>query len=48
MGGWCQSNRNAHGKITLETFPAFAPEGIEYTNHYDYGIVGSAMWVLSV
>lgn len=35
-----------HGKVTLESFPAFAPGGIEYTNKYDYGIVGSAMWHL--
>ncbi len=33
-----------HGKITLDSFPAFAPGGIEYTNHYKYGILGSAMW----
>lgn len=35
-----------HGKITLETFPAFAPSGLQYTNHYDYGILGSALWRL--
>lgn len=35
-----------HGKITLDSFPAFAPGGIEYTNHYDYGILGSALWTL--
>lgn len=33
-----------HGKITLDTFPSFAPEGIEYTNRYKYGILGSALW----
>ncbi|NYT42398.1 hypothetical protein HZY97_16615 [Sphingomonas sp. R-74633] len=32
------------GKITLTTYPGFAPNGIEYTNHYDYGVLGSAMW----
>jgi hypothetical protein len=36
-----------HGKITLDACPAFAPNGIEYTNHYDYGIVGSALWHLA-
>lgn len=35
-----------HGKITLDAFPAFAPDGIEYTSKYDYGIVGSALWHL--
>lgn len=35
-----------HGKITLDAYPAFAPNGIEYTNHYDYGIIGSALWRL--
>ncbi|NBW07398.1 MAG: hypothetical protein EBR82_05170 [Caulobacteraceae bacterium] len=34
----------AHGEITLDTFPAFAPNGVEYTSQYDYGIVGSALW----
>jgi hypothetical protein len=34
------------GDITLETFPAFAPNGVEYTSEYDYGIVGSALWHL--
>jgi hypothetical protein len=34
----------ARGKITLTTYPGFAPNGIEYTNHYDYGVLGSAMW----
>jgi hypothetical protein len=32
------------GKITLTTYPGFAPDGIEYTNHYDYGLIGSALW----
>ncbi|HEX7853677.1 MAG TPA: hypothetical protein VF503_08295 [Sphingobium sp.] len=32
-----------HGKITLESFPSFAPQGVQYTNKYDYGILGSAM-----
>jgi hypothetical protein len=36
-----------HGKITLESFPAFAPGGVKYTNSYDYGILGSAMWHLA-
>ncbi|MGK6356579.1 hypothetical protein ACMGDH_15305 [Sphingomonas sp. DT-207] len=35
------------GKITLKAFPSFAPAGIEYTNHYDYGIIGSAFWRLA-
>lgn len=35
-----------HGKITLDAFPAFLPEGLEYTNHYKYGIFGSAFWHL--
>lgn len=35
-----------HGKVTLKSFPAFAPGGIQYTNSYDYGIVGSARWQL--
>jgi hypothetical protein len=34
------------GKISLDVFPAFAPQGIQYTNHYDYGIIGSALWHL--
>ena len=32
------------GKITLTTYPGFAPDGVKYTNHYDYGVLGSAMW----
>ncbi|MGH6911447.1 MAG: hypothetical protein ACREEG_14765, partial [Phenylobacterium sp.] len=36
-----------HGKITLNAYPPFAPAaGIEYTNNYDYGILGSAFWRL--
>lgn len=36
-----------HGKITLTTYPPFAPSaGLEYTNNYDYGILGSALWRL--
>lgn len=31
-----------HGKISLDMYPAFAPDGIEYTNTYQYGIFGSA------
>ncbi|WP_182911984.1 hypothetical protein [Sphingomonas cavernae] len=34
------------GKVTLDTFPAFAPQGIEYSSKYDYGILGSALWHL--
>ena len=33
-----------HGKITLDTYPAFAPDGIQYTSKYSYGIIGSALW----
>lgn len=32
------------GKVTLDSYPGFAPEGIEYTSRYDYGLVGSALW----
>ncbi|MBO9558885.1 MAG: hypothetical protein J7515_09890 [Caulobacter sp.] len=35
-----------HGKVTLESFPGFAPGGIEYTSHYDYGLLASALWDL--
>lgn len=36
-----------HGKITLNAYTAFAPnQGIEYTNDYDYGIIGAAFWRL--
>jgi hypothetical protein len=34
------------GKVNLEARPSFAPEGVEYTNKYDYGILGSALWQL--
>lgn len=34
------------GKVTLTAYPGFAPQGIEYTNSYDYGIIGSALWKL--
>lgn len=34
------------GKITLSAYPQFAPQGVEYTNSYDYGIIGSALWHL--
>lgn len=34
------------GEITLDTYPTFAPDGIEYTSEYDYGVVGSALWRL--
>ena len=34
------------GKFNLEAFPRFAPDGVKYTNHYDYGIMGSALWSL--
>jgi hypothetical protein len=36
----------AHANITLDTFPPFAPQGVQYTNHYDYGVLGSAFWHL--
>ncbi|TCM20862.1 hypothetical protein EDF56_102525 [Novosphingobium sp. PhB165] len=29
------------GKINLNIYPSFLPQGIEYTNRYDYGAVGS-------
>lgn len=32
------------GNFKLEGFPSFAPQGVEYTNHYKYGIMGSALW----
>ena len=32
----------AHGKVTLDIYPAFAPDGIEYTNKYQYGVFGTA------
>lgn len=35
-----------HGKITLNAYPPFAPGGVEYTNTYDYGVLGSAFWRL--
>ncbi|WP_292036047.1 MULTISPECIES: hypothetical protein [unclassified Brevundimonas] len=35
------------GKVTLDSYPGFAPEGIEYTSRYDYGVVGSAQWRFS-
>jgi hypothetical protein len=35
------------GKITLNAYPAFAPNGVEYTNQYDYGVFGSALWRLN-
>lgn len=34
------------GKVNLEARPSFAPGGINYTNKYDYGILGSALWRL--
>lgn len=34
------------GKITLTTYPRFLPSGLRYTNHYDYGIMGSMRVVL--
>lgn len=34
------------GKINLAAHPRFAPSGVNYTNTYDYGIVGSAFWRL--
>lgn len=37
----------AHANITLDAFPVFAPQGLEYTNRYDYGVLASANWHLS-
>ncbi|MBO9709867.1 MAG: hypothetical protein J7521_16825 [Caulobacter sp.] len=37
----------AHGKVTLGSYPAFLPKGVEYTSHYDYGLLGSALWKLN-
>ena len=34
------------GNIKLEAFPAFAPEGVKYTNDYKYGVLASALWNL--
>lgn len=34
------------GKVTLDAHPRFAPEGVQYTNDYDYGVFGSALWHL--
>lgn len=34
------------GKVNLEAHPAFLPGGVNYTNKYDYGILGSALWQL--
>ncbi|MGH6998988.1 MAG: BamA/TamA family outer membrane protein, partial [Phenylobacterium sp.] len=36
-----------HGKITLNAYTSFAPnQGLEYTNNYDYGLIGAAFWKL--
>lgn len=35
------------GKVTLDSYPGFAPDGIEYTSRYDYALVGSALWRMS-
>lgn len=35
------------GKVNLTAFPEFAPDGIEYSNSYKYGIMGAARWHLS-
>jgi hypothetical protein len=35
-----------HANVTLDAFPVFAPQGVQYTNHYDYGILGAAYWHL--
>jgi len=32
------------GKINLTAYPRFAPDGIEYTNTYKYGVIGTARW----
>ncbi len=34
------------GNIKLEAFPAFAPQGVKYTNDYKYGVLASALWSL--
>lgn len=34
------------GKVNLEAHPSFLPSGVNYTNKYDYGILGSAYWRL--
>ena len=34
------------GKINLTAYPGFAPDGIEYTNSYKYGVIGTARWRL--
>jgi hypothetical protein len=34
----------ARGKVNLTAYPGFAPEGIEYTNSYKYGVIGNARW----
>lgn len=34
------------GKVNLEAHPGFLPSGVDYTNKYDYGILGSAFWRL--
>jgi hypothetical protein len=32
------------GKVNLTAYPGFAPDGIEYTNSYKYGVIGTARW----
>ena len=32
------------GKVNLTAFPRFAPGGIEYSNSYKYGVIGTARW----
>jgi len=32
------------GKVNLTAYPGFAPDGIEYTNSYKYGVIGNARW----
>lgn len=35
------------GKVNLQAHPSFLPSGVDYTNTYDYGVLGSAYWRLS-
>ncbi len=34
------------GKVNLDMYPSFAPNGIGYTNRYKLGLFGSALWHL--
>lgn len=35
------------GKVNLTAFPQFAPDGIEYSNSYKYGLMGTARWQIA-